>query len=388
LKNRNIADGKKIQNQKPGQMDIQNINTGLRTVSCMKWKRIVCITLLISILLMLVPPVFADGSTTQGGDPGATFWRKLRQDKHHAVFSADESIAEGDRAKQGGDYVEALGNYNMAIDQIKNSRLAEPEQNKKLAEIYQHKAELYRVRQDLGDDVLATRADQEAESYIEKGTYYGPGSCIGLVVYNRTPLESTVQQVRNFRDESVKKSYTGSRFMEGFNAWYYSFSPSVAGYIGEHSAVKTFMVFDLAPLLGIVFISKCVFSLLSFNSELATVCTIITGGALYGIFYIFPYSSLGMIMLAGRGWNIPKIGRMKSVAVIWLVILIAVCAGSILSLDILTVISSGLLVICSMILSAGIASLAYCRFMLKNPATDTDHATCIIKTMAPECVPE
>ena len=70
--------------------------------------------------------------------------------------------------------------------------------------------------------------------------------------------------------------------MEGFNTWYRSISPSTAGYIDEHPLVKSALGFDLAPLLGIVLIAQGIFSLLSFNPEVATTGALITGGAFTG----------------------------------------------------------------------------------------------------------
>jgi len=355
----------------------------------MERQAIFSIAFVIFILLLLIPPVIADGNTIpEGPSAQAAFFRKLAQDKHHALFSADDSIAEGDRAKQGGDYVEALGNYNNAIDQIQNSRLAQPEKNKKLAEIYRHKAELYRVRQSAGDDALAQQADETAASYIQRGTYYGPGSCFTTLTYNRTPLESTVQQVRDFRDGSVQKSYTGSLFMEGFNAWYYSFSPAITGYIGEHPVLKTFLSFDLAPLLGIVLVSQGVFNLLNFNAELAAVSALVTGGALYGIFYIFPYASIGMIAAARRGWRIPEAGRIRSLCLLWIAALALTAAGSVCSLDLLTGMSSCLLVICSMILAAGAASLTFCGYIFRLRESENDRVSPVVKAGVPEYSPD
>ena len=127
----------------------------------MRFPGYILIALVFFICMMLVLPAYADTSTGSTDSTTSTTHERtwltpagrIWQQKHRVIFSADDTVAEGDRAKQGGDYSEALGNYNMAIDQIQNSgQLSAPEKNKKLAEIYQHKAELYRVRQALGDD--------------------------------------------------------------------------------------------------------------------------------------------------------------------------------------------------------------------------------------------
>jgi hypothetical protein len=359
-----------------------------REFTYMRCPLFILIVMVVFICMTIIVPVIAEdsaGSTTSTThvrtwqNPARRFWEQ----KHRVFFSADEFIADGDRAKQGGDYYEALGSYNTAIDTIqKNGILSDTEKNRKLAEIYRHKADLYRVRQDVGDDALAARADEKAQSYVSQGT--GHDFCPVYLTYYLTPLAGTVEQVKDFRDGQIKKSYTGSRFMEGFNAWYYSLSPSASGYIGEHALVKTLLAFDLAPLMGIVIVSQGIFILTGFNAEVATICTLIAGGALYGIFYIFPYASLGMIFAAGRGWRIPTTGCMKPAAIFWMFILAALCAGVIFSLDLLTVISSGLIVICSMLVSAGVSSIVYCRFMLGNPARDSIPTSYHMKIRGPE----
>ena len=351
--------------------------------------------LIFFICMMLVLPAYADTSTGSTDSTTSTThertWltpsERIWQQKHRIIFSADDTIAEGDRAKQGGDFSEALGNYNRAIDQIQDSgQLSAPEKNKKLAEIYQHKAELYRVRQDLGDDAEAARADEKAQSYIDKGTYSGP--CPVYLTYYLTPLAVTVQQVKDFRDGSIMQSYTGSRFMEGFNAWYHSISPSSAEYIDEQPLVKTAMRFNLAPLLGSVLIAQGIFSLLSFNPEIATTGALITGGALYGFIYIFPYLSLAMILAGNRGQRAPKISRMAPVVLLWVLLVAALTTGVIFSLDLFTVISSSLLVIGTMILSAGVTSLVFCGYVVTSRTDDKNQVFSINRALMPEGIAE
>ncbi len=356
----------------------------------MRYPGFFLILLVIFISMTIIVPVLADDSAdSTTGTPHVRTWqnpiRRSWEARHRVFFSADEFIADGDRAKQGGDYSDALGSYNTAIDTIQKSGiLSDTEKNRKLAEIYRHKADLYRVRQDVGDDALAARADEKAQSYVAQGT--GHDICPVYLTYYLTPLAGTVEQVKEFRDGRIKKSYTGSRFMEGFNSWYDSMSPSASGYIREHAAVKTLNAFNLAPLMGIVIFSQEIYTLAGFNVEFATICTLIAGGALYGVLYIFPYASLGMIVAAGRGWRIPGTGRMKPVAVIWMCTLATLSVGVVFSLDILTVISSNLLVVCSMYLSAGACSLVYCRFMRGSPAGDTHLSLYRMATSGPLCL--
>lgn len=341
----------------------------------MRPPRVLLILLFFFICMTIIGPVFADDGSADSTtttthvrtwqNPARRFWEQ----KHRVFFSADEFIAEGDRAKQGGDYYEALGNYNTAVDQIKNSNiLSDSEKNRKLAEIYRHKAELYRVRQDVGDDALAARADEQAQSYVDSGTYSGP--CPVYLTYHLTPLAATVQEVKDFRDGSIMKSYLGSRFMKGFDAMYSAMGPSASGYIDRHPLAKTILKLHLAPLLMIVIISQYVFSLLSFNAELATAGALVTGGVLYGLIYLFPLSAIGMLLAGQRGRHGLIAKRIVPISIAGGLVLTALATGLFLSLDLLTVLSSGFLVLYCMIITAGVVSFAFCQYLVDYPSAE------------------
>lgn len=358
-----------------------NVNEGEGEVSCMEYRRILCILLVLFFLLVLVPPVLADDNGN-GGDVLSTALKKLRQDRHHTRFTFEDYLGEGDRAKQGGDYVEALGNYNKAIDEIQSSRLSDPEKNKLTAEAYRKKAELYRVRQDWGDDALAARADEKAQSYIDQGTYTGP--CPVQRVYLLTPLAGTVQEIRDFRDGSIMGSSVGSHFMAGFNAWYRAISPPASMFIEEHPLMKDFLRLDLAPLLGIVLVAQWIFTLLSFSPELAATAALITGGAMYGLIYIFPYSSLGLIVAGRTGSRCPQISNLFPAAVLWFTASgTALLSGFFVSGDMIGIAASVILVLLSMVLSAGVSSCVFCAYVSRNPVPDTRRSSIISRAGLP-----
>jgi hypothetical protein len=87
--------------------------------------------------------------------------------------------------------------------------------------------------------------------------------------------------------------------MVAFNAWYYSFSPSVANYITIHETVRTGMKYVLYPLIDVLRQSSAVYSSLAFEPELAALVAGIVAGALIGVTYLaLPLA--GVLLVARR----------------------------------------------------------------------------------------
>jgi len=65
-------------------------------------------------------------------------------------------------------------------------------------------------------------------------------------------LSPRVNFLREFRDEIVFSTYSGSRFMTVFNSFYYSWSPGVAKLVRESELLAGFVRISLIPLLTIL----------------------------------------------------------------------------------------------------------------------------------------
>jgi peptide/nickel transport system substrate-binding protein len=99
-------------------------------------------------------------------------------------------------------------------------------------------------------------------------------------------LAPEVQFLRDFRDNQILRTAAGSAFMLAFNAWYYSFSPSVAGYESTHLVEQTMMRGVLYPLIGILKLSSITFSVASTVPELAALLSGLVASSLIGAFYL------------------------------------------------------------------------------------------------------
>ncbi len=208
----------------------------------------------------------------------------------------------------------------------------------------------------------------ELEAKAKSGKQNVDNGCLIVTATFGSPLSSEVQLVRSFRDDSIVKSYTGSRFMPGFNAWYYSFSPQVSKYINEHPVMKPAMQVLITPILQIVLIAQTFYSVLSFNPELATIVAIIVGSTLFGLIYLFPTALAGVWIARLRGWDGGNIRVIWPAAVAWGALLLLIVAGLALSLDLLTTVASGLFVIATIILTTGALLLSLSRYIGRNDA--------------------
>jgi hypothetical protein len=214
----------------------------------------------------------------------------------------------------------------------------------------------------------SARKSAELQATAKQKSEAEKKGCLIVTATFGSPLASEVQLVRNFRDESIVKSYTGSRFMPGFNAWYYSFSPQVSLYINEHPYVKPAMQVLITPILEIVLVAQTFYSFLSFNPELATIVAIIVGSTLYGLIYIFPTTMAGVWLARRSGWQGANIRSIWPAAVAWGILLILIMAGAVFSLDLLTTIASGLFVIATIFLVVAALSLSLSRYVGRKSA--------------------
>ena len=107
-------------------------------------------------------------------------------------------------------------------------------------------------------------------------------------------ISPQVQFLRNFRDNRILSTVSGSSFMNVFNTWYYSFSPSVADYERERPWLQGVIRMAIYPLLQILQLSEKSYSLLP--GEYGSVVAGLTASTLIGLIYFTPIS-LGLKMV-------------------------------------------------------------------------------------------
>ena len=156
-------------------------------------------------------------------------------------------------------------------------------------------------------------------------------------------LAPQVQQLRLFRDGTALKTSAGSSFMDVFNNWYYSFSPTVADYERNQPWLQNAVRALIYPLLGILAVSSSVHDSLSFNRELGIVVAGITASSLIGIVYLAPVGTMLGIEGKKRHWSMSK--AWVILACTWAASLIAIIIAEVWIVDSLMMLGTSLVVL-------------------------------------------
>jgi peptide/nickel transport system substrate-binding protein len=171
--------------------------------------------------------------------------------------------------------------------------------------------------------------------------------CIVATSTYGSELSPEVQFLRNFRDDTVLTTFAGNNFMEVFNAFYYSWSPSVAFTISVNEELRATMKIVLYPLIGILHLSSITYSVLSFNPEIGVIAAGLVASSLIAIIYLLP-----VVLLVSLIKKIKVSLKVLQIAgVIWLTTIIALFISEITSNALLMRLSSGTFVITTMVIT-------------------------------------
>jgi hypothetical protein len=97
---------------------------------------------------------------------------------------------------------------------------------------------------------LITTSDENMEtSQITQETNSEGGGCLIATAAYGSEMAPQVQFLRELRDNTVLQTTSGTTFMNGFNQFYYSFSPQIADYERENPVFKEAVKVTLTPLL-------------------------------------------------------------------------------------------------------------------------------------------
>jgi len=158
----------------------------------------------------------------------------------------------------------------------------------------------------------------------------------------------------------VLKTTAGSAFMQVFNAWYYSFSPSVAQFIASNDPIRAPIRVMLYPLLGVLGLSSLVYSLFSGAPEFGVVMAGLVASSLIGLVYLTLPMLLGFRRLLKRkAIAINSIAKISSMLLVAALVLLA--AGELAGSFILLAIGSSVLVLTCIIAVPALVTLAILR---------------------------
>jgi len=75
------------------------------------------------------------------------------------------------------------------------------------------------------------------------------GGCLIATATFGTELAPEVQKLREIRDNTLLQTESGTSFMQGFNQFYYSFSPTIADYERQNPIFKETVKIAITPLI-------------------------------------------------------------------------------------------------------------------------------------------
>ena len=119
--------------------------------------------------------------------------------------------------------------------------------------------------------------------------------CIVASAAHGSELAPEVQFLRMFRDQSVESTFAGSAFMKAFNAFYYSFSPTVASTMVQSPVLREAVKLLLYPLVAALGSASTVFNALSLTPEVAVAISGLMASTLIGVVYLTPLVAIACV---------------------------------------------------------------------------------------------
>jgi len=101
-------------------------------------------------------------------------------------------------------------------------------------------------------EILSKNTSKD-DSYTEFGATTNDtegGGCLIATATFGSELASQVQQLREIRDNKLLQTESGTSFMNGFNNFYYSFSPIIADYERENPVFKEAVKITITPMIS------------------------------------------------------------------------------------------------------------------------------------------
>jgi len=101
-------------------------------------------------------------------------------------------------------------------------------------------------------------------------------------------LAPEVQFLREFRDQAVMSTFAGSQFMNIFNTFYYSFSPSISRAIAGSPVLQASVRTLIYPLVASLRLAAATCQLCPQASQLMIVVSGVLASGMVGLVYVSP----------------------------------------------------------------------------------------------------
>jgi MG2 domain-containing protein len=173
--------------------------------------------------------------------------------------------------------------------------------------------------------------------------------CIIATAAFGSELAPQVQFLRNFRDQHILATVSGSNFMNVFNSWYYSFSPAVADYERGQPWLQQAVRITIVPLLAILQVAQASYSVIP--GEYGSLVAGLVASSLIGAVYASPVAlSIKQVRRAKLNYKIFAI----AIAVLSISVITSLAANNSIGL----MVATSLLVLSAMVIGAVIGARA------------------------------
>jgi len=166
------------------------------------------------------------------------------------VYPEDFSLLnnKGTTLFQMADYEEAIKYFDMSLEINPENLFALFNKGTSLYELGR-----YEEARTYFDKALEIDPKDEDAQYFKRLTLEalgenGGGCLIATATYG-SELAPQVQMLRELRDNSLLQTQSGQSFMQGFNEFYYSFSPTIADLERENPIFKEAVKITITPLI-------------------------------------------------------------------------------------------------------------------------------------------
>jgi len=115
------------------------------------------------------------------------------------------------------------------------------------------------------------------------------GLCVIATATFGSELSPEVEFLRWFRDGLILRTYSGKCFYTAFNAFYYSWSPNVAGFISQNEVFRSVVDLMLYPLIGLLKLTALsTIPIFQIAPEVAAITAGFIASTLIALIYIVP----------------------------------------------------------------------------------------------------
>lgn len=201
-------------------------------------------------------------------------------------------------------------------------------------------------------------------------------SCPVSYVTNGNRLQPYAAFLRTFRDK-IQNTTAGNAFMATFNAWYYSWAPTVTYSAATNPVAYRAVQVTVVPLIGILYASYYAYELTApLSAEAAAIMAGVVAATLVGMVYVAPVAYISTRILRNKRFRMTKLNLGPSAA--WFIASVSLCAlaYATASTNILAIATSSVVLSTLSLASLiGTRALAY----VQVPITNYAHLALLVK---------